>query len=136
MARPWRDRNTRRWIAAWLGGPVLGIANGAFREAALRKRFGATAADRISAGSRNVLMGLYFAALKRRWPHATRRRALEVGTTWAGLTTAFEFLFGHHVAGQSWDELLAAYDIRERKPWPAVLLWIAAGPTAVAELDR
>jgi hypothetical protein len=53
---------------------------------------------------------------------------------WLALTVAFEFGFGRLVAKQSWDELLADYDVAEGRTWPFVLAWIAAGPAAVRAL--
>jgi hypothetical protein len=41
---------------------------------------------------------------------------------------AFEFLFFHYVAGHSWPELLANYDIAHGRLWPLILLWVALGP--------
>lgn len=38
---------------------------------------------------------------------------------------AFEFGFGHWVAGESWQDLLAAYDVRRGEIWalvPAAML--------------
>lgn len=130
-----RDPTYRRWIVAWLGGSVLGIVNGAFREGILKRRVDQTTAERISAGSLVALLALYFTALQRRWPIAARRDALEVGAAWATLTVAFEFLFGHYVDGQSWEELASAYDVTEENLWPAILLWIAVGPAVVRELE-
>jgi hypothetical protein len=134
MRRRRSNGTTRRWLFAWLGGSVLGIANGGFREAILKRRVGESTAQRISTGSLAALLCLYFAALQRRWPLATRRDALEIGATWAALTVAFEFLFGHYVDKQSWEELAAAYDLREEKLWPAILAWIALGPAVTREL--
>jgi hypothetical protein len=128
------DPTYRRWIAAWVGGSALGIVNGIFRETALQKRLGERTADQTSAGSLVALLAVYFAALQRRWPIASRRRAVEIGTTWATLTVAFEFVFGHYVDGKSWDELLANYDVTEGRLWTAILLWIALGPAAMREL--
>jgi hypothetical protein len=129
------DTTSRRWIAAWLGGSVLGIVNGAFRETVLVQRVDETTAQRISAGSLVALLAGYFVALERRWPIATRRQAVEVGAAWAGLTVAFEFVFGLYVEGKSWEELAGAYDLTEENLWPAVLLWIAVGPAVVRELS-
>src|SRR3712207_1716407 len=79
-----RDVVRRRWMQAWLGGAVIGVANGVVRQAT-------------------------YAA---------------IGAGWIGLTVAFEFGFGRLVAGQSWEELLADYDVSEGRTWPFVLAWI------------
>ena len=45
-------------------------------------------------------------------PVPTARAAADVGAAWVVLTVAFEFGFGHYVAKQSWDTLLADYNLR------------------------
>ena len=78
----------------------------------------------------------YFAALERRWPIATTRRALEIGATWAVLTVVFEFGFGHWVGGQSWTELARDYDLSSGRLFSLVLLWVGVGPAVVRALRR
>jgi hypothetical protein len=73
--------------------------------------------------------------LNRRWPIPTTRQALEIGAAWGVLTVAFEFGFGHYVAGESWAELLAAYDVTDGEVWILIPLWMAAGPATVSALD-
>ena len=34
-----------------------------------------------------------------------------VGIAWVALTVAFEFLAGHYVFGNSWEKLLADYNV-------------------------
>jgi hypothetical protein len=122
----------RRWIAAWLGGPVIGVANGAAREETYGRLVGERTAQRISTATAIVLFTGYFELLERRWPIPTRRTAFEIGAAWSALTIAFEFGFGHSVVGDSWEKLLRAYDVRRGETWVLVPLWMAAGPAAVS----
>lgn len=121
----------RTWLLGWLGGPVIGVANGTLRELAYKDRVGELRAHQLSTGSAIGLFAAYFALLDRCRPLASRREALEVGAVWLALTVAFEFGFGRGVAHTSWEELLADYDVRKGRLWPLVLLWIALGPTVV-----
>jgi hypothetical protein len=121
----------RAWLAAWLGGPVIGIVNGAAREKGYAERVGERAAQRISTGAALVLFAGYFGVLEHRWPLRTARTAAEVGAAWTAATVAFEFLFGHYAAGESWEDLLKAYDVRTGNLWILVPLWMAAGPSTV-----
>ena len=57
-----------------------------------------------------------------------------MGAGWLALTGAFEFAFGRLVAKQSWEDLLADYDVTVGRTWPFVLAWIAAGPAVVRAL--
>jgi hypothetical protein len=121
----------RTWLLAWLGGPLIGIANGTLRELAYKDRVGELTAHQLSTGSAIALFAGYFELLDRRRRLASTREALQVGVVWLALTIAFEFGFGRRVAHTSWDELLADYDIRKGRLWPLVLAWIALGPAAV-----
>ena len=122
-----------RWIAAWPGGAVIGVVNGTAREALYARRSGERAAHQISTATIIALLSVYFAALDRRWPLATRGEALGVGAGWLGLTTAFEFGFGRWVAHEDWSELLADYDLSRGRLWSLVLAWTALGPLAAHE---
>jgi hypothetical protein len=131
---PRRRRAVGRWLAAWVGGAVLGIANGVAREATLSKRFDERTAHQLSTLTAIAGFAGYFALLQRRWPLASTREALSVGGAWLALTVAFEFLFGRVVAKQSWSELVADYNLARGRAWPLVLAWIAIGPAATARV--
>ncbi len=125
------DRVRRRWLAAWLGGPVIGIANGVTRELVYKDRVGELTAHQLSTASGIALFAVYFAVLQRRWPLPSTRSALEVGAVWVALTVLFEFTFGHYVDGKTWSELVRDYNLAEGHVWPLLLLWLAAGPAVV-----
>ena len=125
----------RNWLLAWLGGPVIGIANGVAREATYGKRVGEGAAHQISTATGVAAFAGYFRSLQRRWPLHGREQALGIGGVWLALTVAFEFGFGRGVAKKPWSELLADYDVRRGRTWPLLLLWIALGPEAVRRLS-
>ena len=121
----------RAWLLAWLGGPLIGIANGTLRELGYQDRVGERTAHQLSSGSAFALFAGYFELLARLRPLTSTREALRVGAVWLALTIAFEFGFGRGVAHTSWDELLADYDVRKGRLWPLVLAWIALGPAVV-----
>ena len=121
----------RVWLLAWLGGPLIGIANGTLRELGYKDRVGERTAHQISTGSAIALFAGYFELLARLRPLTSTREALQVGAAWLALTIAFEFGFGRLVAHTSWDELLADYDLRKGRLWPLVLAWILLGPAVV-----
>lgn len=128
------DRVLRRWIAAWIGASLLGIANGTFRELVYKDSAGEAVANQISTGSLIALLALCFWILDRRWPIPTMRSALTIGAAWVALTIAFEFGFGHYVDGDSWSELLENYNVAEGNLWILVLIWIAFCPAVVRTL--
>jgi hypothetical protein len=127
----------RPWLVAWLGGSLLGVANGVLREATYKRVVGDELANHLSVGSLIALLSGYFVVLERRWPIPTRRQAAEIGSIWVALTVLFEFGFGHWGDHKSWDELLENYDVADGHMWPLVLVWIAIGPAVTRELhDR
>jgi hypothetical protein len=129
--RFWTDRPVRCWLLAWVGAPVLAIVNGAARELVYKDQVGESAANQISVAPLLALLALYFWALQRRWPLATRRDALSIGAIWVALSVLFEFGFGHYVEGDSWADLSQNYDATAGNIWILILLWIAAGPATV-----
>jgi hypothetical protein len=127
-------RSGGRWTLAWLGGAVIGIANGVARETLYAKRTGDLAAHQISTATAVALFAAYFAALERRWPLGSDREALVVGGRWLALTVLFEFGFGRAVDHRSWEALLRDYDLRRGRVWPLVLAWLALGPLVTRQL--
>ena len=123
------------WVSAWLGGAAIGIANGIVREATYAKKLNEGTAHQVSALTAIGAFAAYFTFLQRHWPIGSRREAIEIGGAWLSLTIAFEFGFGRLVAKQSWQELLADYDLRAGRTWPLVLAWIAAGPEVLRRLS-
>ena len=119
---------------AWLGGALIGVANGIAREATYGRVLGERAAHNASGAVGIAAFAAYFRVLQRRWPIRSDREAAAIGAAWLAMTVAFEFGFGRLVAKQSWEELLADYDVREGRTWPFVLAWITAGPAVTRRL--
>jgi hypothetical protein len=123
-----------RYLIAWFGMMGLAIANGAVRDVVYRARMGDRAAHQISTVILLLLFGGYFWGLFTVWPLASVRQAWEVGTLWGVMTLAFEFGFGHWVAGQSWSVLLQAYRLHEGQLWLFVPLGVWIGPVVFFRL--
>ena len=122
-----------RYAPAWLGAAALGVANGVGRRALYERRLGERAAHQVSTFTLIALLAGYLRALEQRWPIPSRREALAVGAGWSAATVAFEFGFGHYVAGEAWSDLLRDYDLGDGRLWSLVLLWLAVGPAVVRE---
>lgn len=114
------ETRLRPWLLAWLSLPVLGIANGAIRDATYKPMTGKLTAYQLSTATLLVLMAAYLWALERRWLIRTSRDAFTIGGSWALLTILFEFGFGHYLVGTSWARLLHAYNLAEGRVWAAV----------------
>jgi hypothetical protein len=120
---------------AWLGLPVLGIANGALRDATYKQATGELAAHQLSTATLLALMAGYLWVLEGRRPIRTSREALAIGGSWALLTILFEFGFGHYVTRDSWAALLGAYNLAEGRVWAAVPVWTGVGPELIRRLN-
>ena len=126
----------RRWAVAWLGGSVLGIGNGVFRETVIADRVDELTANQISGATLVALLAFYVWVVERRWPIPSTRAALEIGAMWGVLTVFFEFGFGHWVDRKSWAELLENYDVTAGRLWVFVLAWLVVAPAVVRALRR
>jgi hypothetical protein len=125
-----------RWLAAWPGAALIGVANGAIREGTYGRQIDQQTAHRLSGISLAAALGAYFWNLHRRWPIPSGGDAARVGAAWVGLTVAFEFGLGRRVERRSWSEMLAAYNLAKGQTWPLVLAWIGIGPAVVRRLQR
>ena len=117
------------YILAWF--PMMGIAivNGILREKLMAPRMRELSAHQLSTLTLVILFGLYFLGLFRLRPLPSAGAAMTLGLIWLGMTVAFEFGFGHYVAGHSWTRLLKDYDLRAGRVWILILLWVAAAPS-------
>jgi hypothetical protein len=124
----------KRWILAWIGGPILGIVNGGTRDVLYEEALGEKAAGIVSTGTLLALLGGYMWLLQRRWPLENEREALSVGAAWAGLTILFESAFGHWVEGESWSAVLDHYDVTAGNAWIVIPAAMVVGPELIRRL--
>jgi len=117
-----------RYLLAWLPMVVIGIANGVLRETTYGKRLPELRAHQVSTLIAVALFGLYIWGLSLLWPLRSAGQAAAVGVMWVVLTVAFEFSFGHWVAGHPWRRLLADYNLLAGRVWVLVLFWIGITP--------
>jgi hypothetical protein len=115
-------------FVTWLVLLVAMVANGLLRVVVLQPRLGEVLARQLATAIGVAIVLIAAGAFVRRRPHAGSAELLGVGVLWLLLTLAFEFLFGHYVAGASWQELLADYDVLEGRLWPIVLLAVLLAP--------
>ncbi len=123
-----------RSVVVWLCLMVIAIGNGAAREALLVPRLGAAVAHLAS----TLLLALFilavaYVAIPWLAPESLGR-AVVVGSIWLVLTLAFEFGFGHWVAGKSWQELLQDYNLLEGRVWVLIPILTAVAPAFAAKV--
>ncbi len=106
-----------RATVIWLLLLVLAILNGAVREALISPLTGPQVGHVVSTLLLCALVAVT-AWLTTRWiASGTRGRALMVGVWWTLLTVAFEFLAGHYLFKDSWQDLLNAYNVARGRIW-------------------
>lgn len=124
-----------RYLLLWPALAVLAIGNGVLRETTYAHWMTEPASHRLSTLTAVLLTGGMVFAASRRWPITAAATAWRIGFTWLTLTVAFEWLFGHYVAGHSWQRLLADYDLAAGRVWTLFLLWILLMPVLFRRRD-
>lgn len=116
-----------KYLLLWLPMLLIAVANGMFREAVIKKFAGNDAAHQLSTFTLIVLFAVYIGWVVHRFPPASGTQALVIGLVWLVLTLAFEFGFGRY-RGNSWETLLADYNLLKGRLWVLVPLWVGLAP--------
>ncbi len=120
-----------RALVSWFALAFLMIVNGAAREALVEGVVDPLVAHQISSVFGIVII-LVASSLLVPWIGAVTPSAqIALGLVWLLCTVAFEFAFGHWVAGHSLEVLLADYDLASGRLWPLVLIATASAPWLV-----
>ena len=117
-----------KYVLLWIPMVFIAIANGVVRQAWFGKYLSELRAHQLSTLTGVVLFGLYIGLALRFFRPTTATQALAIGFVWLGLTVAFEFGFGHYVAGHSWGRLFQDYNLLAGRVWVLVLLWLTVAP--------
>jgi hypothetical protein len=126
-------------LVTWVALAVVMFANGTLRVLVLQPRLGEPLARQVATGSGVIIVFAAAFLLVRGLEAPSGPELLKVGLLWLVLTLSFEFGMGL-VAGTSWDEMLADYDVRSGRLWPLVPLsalvapWIS-GAIGVGRMD-
>ena len=125
-----------KYVLAWIPMVFIAIGNGLFREKFFASRMTELQAHQASTISILILFSIYIWILLALVKPESAKQAMMIGLLWLGLTVIFEFLFGHYVAGHSWQKLFNDYNIFQGRVWIVVLLWITAGPYVIYKLQN
>ena len=117
-----------RYILFWPALAVIAIINGSLRQFTYGKHMAELAAHQLSTVTGILLIGAAVWALNRVWPIGSAKAAWTISVCWLFMTIAFEFGFGHYIAGHSWSQLLADYNLLEGRVWSLFLAWITVAP--------
>ena len=125
-----------RYLLFWLILAVVAVINGTLRQFVYGRHLSELAAHQVSTVTGILLTGITVWILNRFWPIGSAREAWIIGACWFLMTIAFEFGFGHYVAGHSWSRLLADYNVLDGRVWSLFLIWIAVLPYLTWRLGK
>lgn len=125
-----------RYLIAWVPMVFIAIANGLFREKFFANRLKELHAHQASTATLMILFGIYTWVVLRIWKPESARQAIIIGLIWFVLTVAFEFSFGHYVAGHSWSRLFNDYNLFAGRLWILILIWVAIAPYVFYQLQK
>lgn len=125
-----------KYVLAWVPLIIIAIGNGLFRENILAKRLKELHAHQASTATLVVLFGVYMWVIFRTWKPVSVQQSINIGLLWLGFTVAFEFLFGHFVAGHSWSRLFHDYNLFAGRVWVVILVWVALAPYLFYQLQK
>ena len=124
-----------RVLGGWLGIAALMVLHGAARERFVTPALGDLRAHQLSSvtGALIVIAASYVMLPWLGGVGAVGAQ-VKIGLAWLALTVAFEFVFGHWVAGHSWEKLLRDYNLAAGRLWILVLAATAVGPWIAGRL--
>jgi hypothetical protein len=118
----------------WFVIVVAAILNGIFREKVLVPAIGANIALPLSGTLLAALVFLVTLTLISFFESTEPNVYIWVGLFWVLLTLSFEFLFGHYVAGKSWQEIMNVLNIKKGDLFLLVLIVTAISPWLAAKV--
>ena len=117
-----------RGLMVWFGLLALAIVNGGLREIAIVPSTGDVVGHAISSITLSVaIVALSWFTIAWIGPRSTGD-AWTIGGLWLVLTLGFEFLAGHYLFGNPWNQLWADYDVLRGRIWILVLLVTFVAP--------
>jgi len=114
---------------AWGILVILAIINGGIREEFMSLHVGEQVGHVISSIILcSIVLLVAYIFVNRVGIEYKPNAMLATGLYWFIPTIGFEFIFGHYVAGHSWERLLADYNILNGRIWILVLLIVLFAP--------
>ncbi len=116
-----------RAIAFWFILLVLAILNGVIRNSVYQKSVGELKAHQISTFILIIIIFLVARLFVGRQKDLSNFNLIGVGLIWLVFTEFFEFFGGHYIFGNTWEKILADYNLCQGRLWFLVIiaLWLA-----------
>jgi len=125
----------KKSILIWLSIIPLAILNGGLREAFLTPRLGESYSQPISGIILCLLIFIVSFIFIPRIGKGEQIIYWKIGLLWIVLTVAFETVFGLAM-GNSFFELLKAYDLTTGNLWLIVVVFIGIAPWLITKIKR
>jgi hypothetical protein len=126
---------TARATLAWFGLFILAFANGAFREAVLKKVAGIKEplAHQLSCFTGAVFWTAFVWLTWNKINISSTTEAGMVGLYWFVLTVLTEtWLINRLISKMTWKQILHTYNVAEGELWGLVLIWIGILPIVIS----
>ncbi len=122
-------------LGAWFLFMILAIINGLIRNVVYKPIVGDLVAHQISSIIFiAVILIVTYIIFKLTSLKLNDSEALLTGTIWLTMTIVFEFIAGHYVFGNPWENIFADYDLFKGRLWSIVLLFIFLSPYIVNKI--
>lgn len=121
-------------VATWFVILIVAITNAAIREKLLAPAFGVGIALPVSGLLLTVFIFLIAYASVPLFEAKENKMYMAIGAVWFSLTLAFEFVFGHFVAGKPWHEILRVFDVSKGDLFVVALCATLVAPWLTAKL--
>ena len=123
------------WARAWTGALAIAFLNAGFRRV-YGRLVGEKRAQQLSCFVLLVLLAPWVQSTESRHPISSAGGALKIGLMWAAATVVFEFALRRYAGGDSWQEMVKAYNLADGQLWSLDVAGIAAYPWAARWLRR
>ena len=125
-----------RAVVIWLFIAALAVVNGVIRESVVAPYVGEVLALSLSGIILSLIVftvtyfSFSFMGIKE------KLGCFLVGAQWVLMTLAFEFVFGHYVAGKSWVEIIQVFNVARGDLFTLVIMVTFFSPFIVGEMKR
>jgi len=124
-----------KYFIAWFPMLVIAMGNGLLREFVIKKYLQDLQAHQLSTFTLIAFFSAYIWWIVRTVRLDSGTQAAMVGGMWLILTLCFEFGFGRY-RGNSWETLLADYNLLQGRLWILIPSWVAIAPYLFFRLGK
>jgi hypothetical protein len=122
-------------IGTWFLFMIVAIINAVLRNGVYKPIIGDLRAHQLSTIIFiAIILILTYLVFRFSKMEVTTQQTFIIGSIWLLATICFEFLAGHFAFGNSWDKLLADYNILKGRIWSLVLITIFFSPYLSSKL--